>query len=193
MKFRYNYTGRENQILKSPYLEYETLFFSEKDQTWKKTKNRFDRDKGGFIHDIVIVDSERKSIQEIKNKIDFNFYEYEIDIDLLLKFPIKINCLRNFIIAYKTTVNYREYVSKIYNLPGLNKEDIKSEMNWYGGLDINLELGILFPDIFEKITTKGEKRDLKETFRFIVFDYLDINKILEHEIKNYNKIMNSKN
>ena len=62
MKFRYNYTGNENPILKLPYLEYETLFYSEKDNIWKKTKSIIKDMK--FVFEEAKTDKKRKLIQK---------------------------------------------------------------------------------------------------------------------------------
>ena len=194
MDFRYNYTGNPNPILGPPYLEYETLFFSEKDKVWKKTKDRYDENLGKFIHDIVEVATSKKEIQKRNEYIDFNYYEYNVDIDLLLKEPIKINSLLNFITAKRTTDNYKDFISRVMKMEGINKYELSkiNKLDWYGGLDFKLELGVLFPKLIEKLVIKNEKKDLEETFRFIVFDFLNINKILEKEIKEFNKIMNAK-
>lgn len=190
MNFRYNYTGNPNFHI----LEYETLFFSENDNEWKKTKDRYSKELNRFTHDIVKVDNKRNQIRKRYDHIDYNYYEYDVDIDLLLKEPLKINCLRNFIIAKETTDNYTKYIGRVSKLSNINEKEKMSiqKMDWIGGLNFKLELGILFPEILKNLVIQNEKRDLEETFRFIIFDILDINKIFEKEIKEYNKIMNAK-
>ena len=188
MKFRYNYTGKVNPILGLPYLEYETLFFSETDNVWKKTKGEIKN--RNFVFEVVETDTKIKALQNGNH----NFYEYEIDIDQLICEPIKLNSLRNFIIAKRTTDKYKDYIGRVARLKNISKEDKYSiqKLDWYGGLNFKLELGVLFPKLLNELVIRDKKRDLEETFRFIIFDFLNINEILKKEIVEYNKIMNNK-
>lgn len=188
MKFKYYTEGKPNEILGFPYLQHETLYFCEKDSVWKKTKSRIES--GEIIHDIVNVEKERRII----NANNYNFYDYEVNVDILLKSPIKAYCLRNFIIAKTATDNYRLYIGRVGRLSGIDNEEFLSitKLDCFGGLDLNLELGILFPDLLESLVIRNEKKNLEETFRFIIFDHLDINEMLKAELKEYNAIMNRK-
>ncbi len=185
MKFRYSYTGFFNKIFGEPYLEYETLFL--KDGIWRKTKSIYDESKKKYIYPSINVDKKRRIVNTHRNYENYNFYEYEIDIDYLEQEPYKLKALQNIILAKRTTDNYKDFIAKVLR----KHKNFEISHNWYGGLDFLQELGILFPKIYKEIYGNG-RCDLEATFHFLCFDIIDFNKILAPDLKNYNKMLNEK-
>lgn len=186
MKFRYAHTCRYNAILGEPYLEYETLFL-DKNNEWRKIVSIYNENEKRFNHLKVEADKKRCVVNVIETKPSYNYYEYEIDIKHLENKPYKLKALQNIIIAVETTDNYRSFISDVLK----KNKDMRIPHNWYGGLEFNQELGLMFPKIYDKLYGRM-KVDLFATFKFICFDVVDFNKILEAELTNYNRMLNNK-
>ena len=115
------------------------------------------------------------------------YCEFEIDIEKLKKEPIKLLALRHLLIAIKTTRNYQVFQGKILR----KYPNEKTNNDWYSGFDFNIEVGLLFPKIYQKIYMNTDlKVDLMDLFEFIT-DNIDFNKIFENDRKKIKKIKDS--
>ena len=183
MKFRYNYTGEQNEF-RRPLME--TIFFDEKDNKWKTLEYYFKDFK--TLYPEAKTFEKREIIPESVNHEYFqelyNFYEYEIDLDIFYKNPLNTRAFSNWILAVKMNERYRKLTSEIYKI-----EECKhlSIMDFYGKLgktETCTELSLFFPDLYEEFCEKREViADMFITMEFILTMAVNMNKVLSKQIE----------
>jgi len=183
MIFRYQYTGekRDGYFNKPIY----TTTFLDKKGVWRSVHKELADNK--YTYPIAEQMADRYLLSDDEDLYGYyNYYEYEIDLDIFYRKPTETKLLYNYWLFKKMNSKYRELRFTIRTDKRLDMSMRKeySKLDWYGmdePHDFKVELAMFFPFLTEQLPKK--MFDIMETFVFIL-ENIDYQKLLRQYHKN---------